>query len=402
MNPSGRGLLVRLSSMLAHMRRWERLSLFVVVFLFLAVLATLLPIWSRETDSTSYLPVDLHARETADYSKYPLGTSFPAVGLGVVQAAMVDDNPFDPDINLRVATMAHEMSLPVPTSTIPLPTSTRPTFQVTGSPDFTLSITAPPADTAAVVTDTAFVPSTFTPTPFTGPLNPPGSTPPASLRTATSSSSATSTRTSEPGPASSTPGSASATPTRTPTATATIPLNSTASTTPSAACAAYPSTGFVAAQDTWVDADKPDSSNEKAPKLQVEFGSKEKRVLMRFDLSSIPMGSTVESATLYIDVSKTSNYTVEFWEILEPWVENVTWNDQPFYDDFAPFGELALNNSARCVRTVALDTVMVENWIDYPDENYGVMMIAASGTAMTEYSSRESSTGPKLVVTYVP
>jgi hypothetical protein len=189
------------------------------------------------------------------------------------------------------------------------------------------------------------------------------------------------------------------TPTRTATATATGNPAGTAT-----VCETYPSTGFVAVQDTWIDYDKPDTSNEAAPKLQVEPGDKEKQALLQFNLSSIPQGSTVESATLYLNVTKSSTYTVEFLEILSEWQEDVTWETQPDYDFFTIFGSLDLTaeQSGNCVRSLDLDVDLVQYWVDYPAENFGIMMVAAGGTERTDYSSRESGRPPRLVVTYTP
>lgn len=365
----------RLSLIVARLREWDFLSLLLVTLLFLLVLSTLLPIWSGERDTTSALPVNVHARLTADYSKDPYGTSFPPVGLRVIRAALFDDNPFATDIDMRLATMTQQIEIPVPTSTGMLPVSTQSIATVPPESALTFEVEAATASAAA----------TKTVTPVSSPTR-------ASLTLVQSPS---------PVPTSSTPSLTNVTSTRTPTVTGTIVANASA-TTASITCQSYPSSGLAATQDTWIDSSNPDSSNADASKLTIEPGAREKQALMQFDLTSIPSGSTVETATLYLDMIRASTYSVNLYRVLDAWSEDVTWNRRPTYDASVSMGSLNLMNEGICVRAVSLDRALIEDWIDYPNENHGVIAIVAIGTGLSEYRSSESASGPKLVITYVP
>jgi hypothetical protein len=158
----------------------------------------------------------------------------------------------------------------------------------------------------------------------------------------------------------------------------------------------------VPTQDTWIDAERPTTSNATATRLEVQPGASEKNALIQFNLTSIPAGSTINSARVYINVTMTSAYTLEFREIFTEWDENVTWQAQPDYDIAYISGSLELNpgQGGNCVRSVELDTALVEYWVDNPDLNFGLILLAADGIERTDYSSRESNRPPRLIITY--
>ncbi|MEW6403769.1 MAG: DNRLRE domain-containing protein [Chloroflexota bacterium] len=375
----------RPSFIMARKRRWDFLALLVVLFLFVLVLFTLLPIWSSSAAAVSTLPAALHAKETADYGKDPLGTVHPAVGLGIIEEVLKDENPFASDIDERLATLTQEILKAVPTSTQMRQTSTR---ESTGGT--VISSASPAAATGTVGpiptdTPTPLVVSTWTATPSLTSI--PLST---SAGTGTITPTPTRTVTLPPG--------VTATFTHTPTRTVTLPPGITPT---GMACETYPSSGFVAEQDAWIDESRPNSSNATSPKLQVQPSTgAQMQALIQFDLSTIPAGSTILSATLYLNVTKSSTYIVEFREIFSSWAENVTWNLQPEYDLSVISGELQLNASqpGNCARSVELDTGLIEYWVDNPDLNYGLMLVASDLGERSDFSSIDSNRPPRLII----
>ena len=126
----------------------------------------------------------------------------------------------------------------------------------------------------------------------------------------------------------------------------------------------------------------------------------EKRGLVAFDLSSIPAGSTVLSANLYLTVTNDDDYLVLFYPITQPWLESVTWNTQPSFVA-NPVGGFTLTNS-KCTRVSSLSTDLVSSWVNNPATNYGVYIYPPSGTGEAKFSSREGANPPILVVDYLP
>jgi hypothetical protein len=119
-----------------------------------------------------------------------------------------------------------------------------------------------------------------------------------------------------------------------------------------------------------------------------------------FDLSSIPPGSTVLSAALYLTITCGGNYTVDFYPVTQPWAETVTWNTQPAYTASAA-GSFTLTTSI-CTRVSSFNTSLVTSWVNDPTSNYGVYLFPPSGAGQATFSSREGADPPILVIDYSP
>ncbi|MBI2913817.1 MAG: DNRLRE domain-containing protein, partial [Chloroflexi bacterium] len=134
--------------------------------------------------------------------------------------------------------------------------------------------------------------------------------------------------------------------------------------------------------------------------------TKVKRSLVAFDLSSIPAGSTVQSATLTLCISTVKAGRVhELRVVTSSWVETtVTWNSQPTVSGTVT-GTIVVPAAQGCVDwTVTAD---VQAWVDGA-ANYGWRINDQNETTNsgdTKYRSRENGTvaqRPKLEVTYTP
>ena len=169
-------------------------------------------------------------------------------------------------------------------------------------------------------------------------------------------------------------------------------------------------TSFAAAADTYVQEDLADSSFGSATLMDVQSlndaGSKEnRRSLVQFDVSSIPAGSTVSSASLTLCATvvpaSTRNYRVH--QVTAGWVETtVTWNNQPATGGLTD--TISTPATPGCMSwTVTAD---VQDWIDGTANNGWRIRDATEGGAghLTQFRTREESVvtaeRPKLDVTY--
>jgi hypothetical protein len=169
----------------------------------------------------------------------------------------------------------------------------------------------------------------------------------------------------------------------------------------SSGCVAYPTGGFLAIQDTWVDKTNPSTSYAADTALNIRPTSGvDKRALVAFDLSNIPPGSTVTGAALYLTVTAGGNYGVQFYPITASWAETVTWTAQPAYDATSA-GTITLTTTA-CTRVASFSASLVSAWINDPSTNYGVYLFPPSGAGQAAFSSREGTSAPVLVVNYIP
>jgi hypothetical protein len=126
----------------------------------------------------------------------------------------------------------------------------------------------------------------------------------------------------------------------------------------------------------------------------------DQRALVAFDLTTIPPGSTVLGATLYLSVVTGDAYSVDFYPIVQSWTESVTWNTQPTYNATSA-GSLTLSTSV-CTRVSIFNTSLVSAWINDPSSNHGVYLFPPSGAGQAAFSSREGTNPPVLLVNYIP
>lgn len=131
------------------------------------------------------------------------------------------------------------------------------------------------------------------------------------------------------------------------------------------------------------------------------------RALMRFDISSIPAGSTIVDATMILCLSAMPPVAAIGREMdlriaQDPWTENgVTWANQPGSSGSSN-ASFFVPGVAGCVSFTVKDDV--ESWMQ-GEENYGWVLADAdeSSAAPVQFHSREASISglrPTLTVTF--
>lgn len=156
----------------------------------------------------------------------------------------------------------------------------------------------------------------------------------------------------------------------------------------------------TATQDAYIDADNADSNYGSETDLYVEsYVYEQRRTLIQFDLSSIPAGAEVTSATLKLYYATYSSSVVEgespggriYWayRVTQPWTENgITWNK---YDgtnswttpggEYTGTGGASLTMPSSMPRWVEWDvTTIVEAWIEDSQPNHGFLIKDADET----------------------
>ena len=157
------------------------------------------------------------------------------------------------------------------------------------------------------------------------------------------------------------------------------------------------------------------------------------RALLKFDLSAIPAGATIDSATLTLTCtgqSSTGSNTINAYKLLRAWSEgkestyvlnaDSSWN----YSDYSTawgtagadnttndrssssMGSVAIGDAcANQTHTISLDTATVSGWINAPVTNLGFILIGDESTNDSSkiFGSAENSTAsyrPKLTIAY--
>jgi uncharacterized repeat protein (TIGR01451 family) len=132
------------------------------------------------------------------------------------------------------------------------------------------------------------------------------------------------------------------------------------------------------------------------------------RSILRFDLSSIPAGAYIKSATLqpyligYVyQTGQSSNMVVTAYRISQAWPGSPTWNN--FANAYAEsYGSTTVGTSF--VRSNIDVTVLVQGWVNGTWPNYGMMLRGQEGSYcnLKDFASADSSSSywPQLLVEY--
>jgi VCBS repeat-containing protein len=140
------------------------------------------------------------------------------------------------------------------------------------------------------------------------------------------------------------------------------------------------------------------------------------RVLLQFDLSAIPAGATINSATLQLEASAIgTTMNLNVYELLQTWTEGTgngtagvaNWNQRVTGTNWTTAGGTFDATPAAMLNTNATGqhswdiTALVQAWIAGTKVNNGVLVGSPdSGGATVTYDSREGATAPVLVIDF--
>ena len=167
---------------------------------------------------------------------------------------------------------------------------------------------------------------------------------------------------------------------------------------------------FNSIADTWADEQKPTLNKGTLTTMTTRSwqSAKDGRSFVEFDVSSIPAGSTVNTATLTLCAVAvpTSTRTIDLHRITASWVETtLTWNNQPGVAGSVTDSATTPGSPACMTWDVATD---VQLWVDgTANEGWRAKdSVEGQGTKyVTEFATRENGTPadrPILDVNYTP
>jgi hypothetical protein len=179
--------------------------------------------------------------------------------------------------------------------------------------------------------------------------------------------------------------------------------------------------GYAGTRDTYLSETNPSANDGSAASLRVdgdEAGGTDLAALLRFDLSSIPAGSTVESATLTVNVTNPSAQSYAIYALLRDWNElEANWTmadaasawERPGAQGAGDRGATAIgavSAGATGTHRLTLGTAglaALKGWIDSPATNYGFLIGDSANGDGLAFDSREAAAPanrPSLTITY--
>jgi len=311
------------------------------------------------------------------------------------------------------------------TASLTATSTATPTMTATETPTLTPEAGATATTTATSSTSVpppteAASPTATEPTPSPTPSVTDSPTPTAS---ATLTASPTPSATNTPTPTASATETASPTPSLSPTATNTP--TPTATRTPSFGAITTMTlqqgvNGYSGAADTYITAWYP-NNNYGAASRSVLKNDDFFAPLLRFDLSAIPYGSRVQSATLELylmDRNRTTDMTALVYPIYRAWddrqatwqlaASNTPWEaagcNGPSDRGSEPAAIVALSNPGRWY---SFDiAALVQGWVNDPTSNRGLVIKGAGSSSVLYYFASSDEVGlawhPRLTITYRP
>jgi len=182
-----------------------------------------------------------------------------------------------------------------------------------------------------------------------------------------------------------------------------------------------PTSTYAGTRDTHLSEAAPTTNSGAANPLMIDgdtTGGKDSYVLLRWDVTGIPAGSTVQSARIKLNVTNTSAQTYEIYRLNRTWTETgATWNQAASGTNWSVPGAKGTADRGSTVRgtvtagatgtvTITLNSSgvsLVQSWIDTPSSNYGLIFANSANADSLQFASKEVSTAsqrPRLEVTY--
>ena len=179
-----------------------------------------------------------------------------------------------------------------------------------------------------------------------------------------------------------------------------------------------PSVGYAGTRDTTLRGNAPTANYGANEVVELDGDDSDETGLVKWDLSSLPSASVIESATIEVNVVNGSAQAYEFYQLLREWVEtNATWNVADAGETWTTAGAQgsgdretnvlgSLDAASAGKTTVSLNSdgvAAVQSWADGSAANEGGIFQDFSSGDGLNFDSREVATEtnrPCLTVTY--
>ncbi|MDY6839027.1 MAG: DNRLRE domain-containing protein, partial [Thermodesulfobacteriota bacterium] len=167
--------------------------------------------------------------------------------------------------------------------------------------------------------------------------------------------------------------------------------------------------GYSGTVDTYLRSASADADNSGATTLVVDL-DEERHILLRFnsilgtDADKIPPGSTIQSASLEINVTNSSDAGALLHRMLQSWNDTDTWNTwgggvQADGTEAEVAAESSSVGSATGTHTIDV-TADLQAWSNDPTGNFGWAWLPPTVDDSWQFDSAEGGTPPKLTVAY--
>jgi hypothetical protein len=183
-------------------------------------------------------------------------------------------------------------------------------------------------------------------------------------------------------------------------------------------------TGTVGTADTYIDSNGPSSSFPTAIMIYVGKGpTGTVRGLLKFDLSSIPPSSTIDSGTLYVTIRSDNASlasTVCVYRQKKTWTSGATWNKYDGVNNWTSAGgfdasdceqtemgsiTLTATETLNVTKAIPLSASYIQGWVNGSFDNNGILLKTTTEATQDQYSYWAYDSGsisyyPTIAVNY--
>jgi acid phosphatase type 7 len=180
--------------------------------------------------------------------------------------------------------------------------------------------------------------------------------------------------------------------------------------------AATATQSFTSAADAGLSELAPTTNNGTATTLKVDGddpdpGGGDLYAALRWNLSQIPAGATVSSATITLNITNPSPQTYGAYELKKSWNEGqVTWNQAATGTPWTTTGAKGATDRSPQIASVTPTTVapytftipasVVQGWLNSPSSNNGIVLAHTTNFDGFVFGTKEGVQPPKLTVNY--
>lgn len=179
----------------------------------------------------------------------------------------------------------------------------------------------------------------------------------------------------------------------------------------------FPSVAYAGSVDTKIAAKKATTNYGNDAKMTID-GNPDEAGLFKWNVSAIPVGSTVQSVAIEFNVTASSKDSYEVYALQRAWDElSATWQRYAIGQNWSTAGA---NNAADASAAVlgqlsatskgtyrinlnAAGVAAVQAWINDPSKNYGIIIKDYAVAKAVEIATSEASTAsqrPKLIINF--
>ncbi len=178
-----------------------------------------------------------------------------------------------------------------------------------------------------------------------------------------------------------------------------------------------PTAGYSGTSDTYLNVDQPTNNYGTSTEILID-GSPDYGTVIKWDISAVPSGESIQSASITFTVFSSTSDVYEVYEMKRDWVESqATWNEFSSGNNWQNSGAQGTNDHGTTVlgtitgstgsQTINLNSsgiALVQSWLDNPSTNFGITIQDYDGTSdgMDFYSSEYATVSwrPTFTVQY--